>query len=142
MWVKGALIHFIVDNGSHKNLISEEVIKKLDLRTTPHPEHYTISWIHQGRYLRVIQQCNFLYDIKPLKYEVLCDISPLEVCDVILGQPYLWKCHVVYDSRPRSVIITLGRQLYMIPEVALPSSISLISANKCNKFISQTENSL
>jgi hypothetical protein len=27
MWVKGAPIHFIVDNGSHKNLISIEVIK-------------------------------------------------------------------------------------------------------------------
>jgi hypothetical protein len=61
------------------------------------------------------------YDIKPFKDEVLCDISPLEVCDVILGQPYLWKHHVVYESRPRSVIITLGRQLYRIPEVALPT---------------------
>jgi hypothetical protein len=67
------------------------------------------------------------YDINPFKDEVLCDISPLEVCDVLLGQPYLWKHHVVYESRPHSVIITLGRQLYMIPEVALPTTISLIS---------------
>jgi hypothetical protein len=47
----------------------------------------------------------------------VCDISPLDVCDVVLGQPYMWKCHVVYESRPRSVIITLGGQLYRIPEV-------------------------
>jgi hypothetical protein len=44
----------------------------------------------------------------------LCDIFPLELCDVILGQPYLWKQHIVYDSIPRSVIITLGRKLYII----------------------------
>jgi hypothetical protein len=70
----------------------------------------------------------------------LCDISPLEVCDVLLGQPYLWKRYDVYESRPHSVIITLGRQLYRIPEVAPPTVISLISAKKCRKVISQIEN--
>jgi hypothetical protein len=139
MWVKGALIHFIVDNGSQKNLISAEVIKWLDLPMTPHPQPYTIGWLRQGRDLCVSQQCRLPYDIKPFKDEVLCDISPLEVCDVLLGQPYLWKRHVVYESRPHSVIITLGRQLYRIPEVAPPTAISLISAKQCSKVISQTE---
>jgi hypothetical protein len=45
----------------------------------------------------------------------------------------------VYDSRPHSVIITLGRQLYKIPEVAPPTTISLISTKKWSKVISQTE---
>jgi hypothetical protein len=31
MWVKGAPLHFIVDSSSQKNLISAEVIKRLDL---------------------------------------------------------------------------------------------------------------
>jgi hypothetical protein len=78
-----------------------------------------------------------LYNIKPFKDEVLCDVSPLEVFDVLLGQPYLWKLHVVYESRPRSVIITLNKKLYRIPEVVPPSAISLISAKKCRKVISQ-----
>jgi hypothetical protein len=77
-----------------------------------------------------------LYDIKPFKDEVVCDVSPLEVCDVILGQPYLWKCHVVYESRPDSVIITLNKKLYRILEAVPPSAISLISAKKYRKFIS------
>jgi hypothetical protein len=29
----------------------------------------------------------------------------------------MWKRHVVYESRPRSVIVTLGGHLYRIPEV-------------------------
>jgi hypothetical protein len=91
MWVKGALLHFIVDSRSQKNLILVEVVKRLNLLTTPHPQPYTIGWLREGRYLRVSQQCHLPYDIKPFKDEVLCDISPLEVCDVILGQPYLWK---------------------------------------------------
>ena len=57
------------------------------------------------------------YGIQPFKGEVLCDVSPLDVCDVILGQKYMWKHHDVYESRPRSVIVTLGGHLYRIPEV-------------------------
>jgi hypothetical protein len=44
----------------------------------------------------------------------------------------------VYDSRPHNVIITLGIQLYRIPEVAPPTAIYLISAKKCSRVISQT----
>jgi hypothetical protein len=105
---------------------------------TPHLHPYTIGWLRQGRDLYVIQQCRLPYEIKTFKDKVLCDISPIEVCDVILGHPYLWKCHVVYESRPHSVIITLGRQLYRILEVAPPTVISLISAMQCNNVMSQT----
>ena len=109
MWVKGTLLHFIVDNGSQKNLISTEVVKRLKLPTMPHPQPYNIGWLSQGRDLRVSQQCRLPYAIKPFKDEVLCDVAPLEVCDVLLGQPYMWKRHAVYESRPRGVIITLGK---------------------------------
>jgi hypothetical protein len=80
-----------------------------------------------------------LYDITPFRDAVLCDVSPLEFFDVILAQPYLWKRHGVYESRPHSVIITLKRKLYWILEVVPPSDISLISAKQCRKVISQIE---
>jgi hypothetical protein len=111
----------------------------MNLPMKPHPQPYTIDWLHQGIHLCVSQQCHLPYNIKPFKDEVLCDMSPLEVCDVLLGQPYLWKYHVVYESRPQNVIINLGGQLYMIPEVAPPTAISLISTKKFNKVISQTD---
>jgi hypothetical protein len=137
MWVKGIPLHFIVDSGSEKNLISAKVFKWLALSTMLHPQPYTIGWLLQGSDLHVNQQCRLSYDIKPFKDEVLCDVSPHEVCDVILGHPYLWKHHAIYESRPRSVIITLNRKLYRIPKVVPPSAISLISAKKCMNVISQ-----
>jgi hypothetical protein len=48
MWVKGTPLHFIVDNGSQKNLISAEVVKQLGLSTTPHPQPYNIGWLRKG----------------------------------------------------------------------------------------------
>jgi hypothetical protein len=70
--------------------------------------------------------------------EVLCDIAPLDVSDVLLGQLYLWKRHAMYESRPRAVIITLGNKLYRIPEIAPPTTISLVAAKQCSKLISKT----
>ena len=67
------------------NLISEEVVKRLDLPTTPHPQPYTIGWFRQGSDLRISQQCRLSYGIKPFKDEVLCDVAPLEFCDVLFG---------------------------------------------------------
>jgi hypothetical protein len=126
MWVKGTPLHFIVDSGSQKNLISAEVVKQLGLSTTPHLQPYNIGWLRQGRDLHVNQQCRLSYDIHPFKDEVLCDVSPLDVCDVLLGQPYMWKHHVVYESRPHSVIVSLGGHLYRIPEV-VPTTVHLNS---------------
>eukprot|EP00253_Pinus_taeda_P013703 PITA_13703 len=91
MWVRGSPLQFIVDSEIQKNLILAEVVKRLGLLTTAHPQLYTMGWLHQGRDLRISQQCRLPYNIKPFIDEVLCDIAPLEVCDVLLGQPYLWK---------------------------------------------------
>ena len=43
MWVKGTLLHFIVDSESQKNLISIEVVKQLEFLTTPYLQPYNIE---------------------------------------------------------------------------------------------------
>jgi hypothetical protein len=68
----------------------------------------------------------------------VCHVAPLDVCDVFLGQPYMWKHHVFYKSRPRSVIITLGSHLYRIPEVVL----TIVPPKQCCKVISHTAKSI
>ena len=96
--VKGTLLHFIIDSESQKNLISKEVVKQLGLSKTPHPQPYNIEWLRQGRALSVSQQCRLSYNLQTFKDEVLCDVSPLYFYDVLLGHPYMWKHHVVYES--------------------------------------------
>jgi hypothetical protein len=79
-------------------------------------------------------QCHLSYGIKPFKDEVLCDFSPLEVCDVLLCHPYMWRFHVVYESQPYNVNVTLGGHLYRIPEVVL----TIVPPKQCKKVISHT----
>jgi hypothetical protein len=82
MWVKGALLHFIVDSGSQKNLISARGFQVAGPTndTAPATLHHRLA--SPRKRSCVSQQCHLPYDIKPFKDEVLCDISPLEVCDV------------------------------------------------------------
>jgi hypothetical protein len=134
MWVKEAPLHFIVDSDNQKNIISTQVVKQLDLSTTPHPQPYNIGWLYQGQDLHVSQDCHLSYGIKPFKDEVLCDVAPLEVCGVLLGQPYMLRCHTIYESQPHSVIVTMGVQLYRIPEVVS----TIVPPKQCHKVISHT----
>lgn len=81
-------LHFIFDIGSQKNVILAKVIKRLKLPLVPHAKLYTINWLSHEWHINVNQQCHLSYGINPFKYEVLYDVSPLKVCDVILSKNY------------------------------------------------------
>jgi predicted aspartyl protease len=51
--VKQEVISAIVDTGSQKNLISEQLVQKLGLVTTPHPKSYPLVWIHKENELQI-----------------------------------------------------------------------------------------
>jgi hypothetical protein len=46
----------------------------------------------------------------------------------------MWRRHVVYESRPRSVIVTLGGHMYRILEV-VPT---IVPPKQCRKVVSHT----
>jgi hypothetical protein len=52
----------IVDSGSTDNLVSTEMVEKLELETTDHPSPYKVSWLQKGHQVSVTKQC--LVDIK------------------------------------------------------------------------------
>jgi hypothetical protein len=46
----------------------------------------------------------------------------------------MWKHHVIYESRPCSVIVTLGGHLYRIPKVIT----TIVPPKECRKVVSHT----
>ena len=80
----------IVDPGSQKNLISEALVQKLGLKTVKHPKPYPLGWIQKEAGLSVVNQCSFRFTLHESYIdEVTCDVVPLDVYQVILGNPYL-----------------------------------------------------
>ena len=47
-----------VDSGSTDNLVSTEMVEKLELETTDHPSPYKVSWLQKGHQVSVTKQCS------------------------------------------------------------------------------------
>jgi hypothetical protein len=50
---KDRVCKVIIDSGRIDNLVSIEMVEKLELETTVHPKPYKVSWLHKGHQVMV-----------------------------------------------------------------------------------------
>jgi hypothetical protein len=96
---KGWKCKVIVDSGSTDNLVSTEMVEKVELETTDHPSPYKVSWLQKGHQVSVTKQCLVKFKMGEYKDKVLCDVIPMDVCHVLLGRPWKYDRNVVHDGR-------------------------------------------
>jgi hypothetical protein len=61
--MKHTKIDTLIDNGSQSNLISEEVVKQLGLKTKLHHKPYSRKWIKNNHKLHITKQCTLKFAI-------------------------------------------------------------------------------
>ena len=87
--IKQAMATLILDNGSQRNLVSQELVNKLHLPTHRHPSPYQLGWVNKdGPQILVKQHCTIIFTIGPLRDRVQCDVTTLDFVDLLLGLPY------------------------------------------------------
>ena len=96
---KDKVCKMIIDSGRIDNLVSTEMVEKLDLETTTHPSPYKVSWLRKGHQVMVSQQCKVEFKIGGYKDEILCDVIPMDVCHILLGRPWQFDRNVIHDGR-------------------------------------------
>jgi hypothetical protein len=84
---KDRVCKVIVDNGSTDNLISIEMVEKLELVTIDHPSPYKVSWLQKGHQVSVTKQCLVEFKIGGYNDKILYDVIPMDVCHLLLGRP-------------------------------------------------------
>ena len=84
--IEGKYFNLIVDGGSSGNLVSMEVINKLELKCIPHPEAYRVSWLQNGKRVTVRKQCLITFNIGNYSDSVLFDVLPMDACHILLGR--------------------------------------------------------
>jgi hypothetical protein len=89
----------IIDSGSFENLVSMEMVVKLELETTTHPNPYKVSWLQKGQQVMVSRKCNVEFKIGGYKDDCICDVIPMDVCHVFLGRPWKYDKNVIHDGR-------------------------------------------
>jgi hypothetical protein len=85
--IKDRVCKVIMDSGSIDNLVSTEMVEKLELETIDHPSPYKVSWLQKGHQVNVTKQCLVEFKIGGYKDEILCDFIPMDVFHLLLGIP-------------------------------------------------------
>ena len=81
------------------NVASLSMVEKLGLQSTAHPHPYNIQWLNQGKGLQVNSRCLISYSIgKSYHDELWCDIIPMDVCQLLLGRPWLFARKAMQDG--------------------------------------------
>jgi hypothetical protein len=105
----------LIDNGSQSNLISEELVKQLGLKTQMHHNPYTLKWITNNHQMHITKHCTLKFAISS-KFvdEVTCDVVPLSECGMVLGSYYLYNHKEIFYREKNQYHLTQVGQEYVV----------------------------
>ncbi|KAE8676344.1 putative CCCH-type zinc finger family protein [Hibiscus syriacus] len=79
----------IIDSGSCENVVSEEVVQKLQLKTDRHPNPYKLSWLNKDSEVTVDRRCLVSFSIGRKYFDnAWCDVVSMDACHILLGRPW------------------------------------------------------
>jgi hypothetical protein len=105
----------LIDSGFQYNLISEDLVKQLGLKTQIHHKPYTLKWIRNNHQMHMTKQCTLKFAISS-KYvdKVTCDVVPLSECGMVLGSPYLYDRKSIFYKTKNQYHLTKAGQEYVV----------------------------
>ena len=86
--VQGSLCDLIIDSGSRENIISKDVVERLQLEVENHPNPYAIRWIKEVGAFRVHECCKVSFSIGKYNDEVYCDVVDMDACHILFWHPW------------------------------------------------------
>ena len=86
--INGKICKLIIDSGSCTNVVSDDAIRRLGIKTTAHPSPYPLAWLNAKTEIRVVKQAVILFSIGTYTDEVCCDVVPMDACHIILRRPW------------------------------------------------------
>jgi hypothetical protein len=78
----------VIDSGSTDNLVSTEMVEKLELNTIVHPKPYKVSWLKKGHQVTITKQCLGEMKMGGYKDEILYDLIPMEMHHILFGRTW------------------------------------------------------
>ena len=88
----------VIDGGSCTNVASITLIGKVRLPTKLHPTPYSLQSFKQRSEVTIYKQALIVVLVGLYCGEVLCNGLPMNACHLLLGRPWLFDNHVIYDG--------------------------------------------
>jgi hypothetical protein len=111
---KDRVCKVIVDSGSTDNLVSTEMVEKLELETIDHPSPYRVSWLQKGHQVTVTKQCLVEFKIGGYNDKILYDVIPMDVYHLLLGRPWQYDRNVIHDGRMSTYTLEKNGRTHML----------------------------
>jgi hypothetical protein len=108
------VLKVIIDSGNTDNLVSTEMVEKMDLETNAHLTSYKVSWLHKGHQVMVRRQCKVKFNIGGYRDEIMCDVIPMDVCHVFLGRLWKYDINVTHDGRKNTYTLEKNGHNHML----------------------------
>eukprot|EP00253_Pinus_taeda_P035192 PITA_35192 len=137
---KNQKIDTLFDSGSQENLISEAIVKKLGLATTPHKKPYPLGWLNDKAQLQVTRLCKLRFSFgSAFVDEVELDIIPLDICGIVLGSPYLYdRKDIFYRTENKYLLVKYGIK-YFVRARKLKNNYTLINSRQMKRMINSSK---
>jgi hypothetical protein len=111
---KDKVLKVIIDSGSTDNIVSTEMVDKMELKTTRHPRPYKVSWLQKGHQVMITKQCLVEIKIGGYKDEISCDVILVDVCHILLGIPWQFNKNVIHDGRKNTYTLEKNGRTHML----------------------------
>ena len=108
---------FAINEGSCENIVSTEVVQKLNIETEKHPKPYKLAWLKKGGEVVVAKRALVSFSISQ-KYKdvVWCDVVAMNVFHLLLGRPWQYDQGMVHDGRANTYsFIFEGIRIVLMP---------------------------
>ena len=102
--IKNKCCKLIIDGGSYTNIISKRVVDALGLKAWPHPQPHCIEWLYNSGRLKVTHKVRVKFNIGTYYDEVICDVVPMDVCQLLLGRPWQYDRNAIHEGRSNTYV--------------------------------------
>ena len=80
-------------------MVSKDLCHKLGLTYLLHPRPYHVQWLSDKEEVKVNQMVRVTFSIGKYIDSVDCDVVPITVCHLLLGQPWQYDHSTIHDGR-------------------------------------------
>ncbi|GLT54897.1 hypothetical protein SLA2020_280560 [Shorea laevis] len=135
----------IIDSGSCENVVSEEAVKKLQLKTDSHPKPYKLSWLKKGSEVTVDKRCLVSFSIGRKYFDnAWCDVVSMDACHLLLGRPWQYDRSVVHDGRRNTYTLSIkGKKVVLAPRregaIPVPATEKGVNLLSMSRFLEEVE---
>ncbi|KAK0573568.1 hypothetical protein LWI29_010042 [Acer saccharum] len=133
--ILGKVCRYIVDRGSCKNIVSDEAVLKLGLKTEKHLKSYRLVWLQKGGKITVTKRSLVTFSMGTIyKDQAWCDMVCMDACHLLLGRLWQYDRKVQHDGFKNTHTLKFNNTNIVLLPNKSPDKPKLLGGNNLLSF--------